>query len=385
MPRKSKMTTGGKGFTAGVLGPGMACFLDGLTLAKYAMCISKSIAEAIMTQTFIPRVFSGIQPSGGLTLGNYLGAIKRFVDMQENGGFETVYCMVDLHAITVWQNPEDLRRNTHELCAGFIASGIDPEKSILFNQSQVPEHVQLAWIFNCVARMGWMKRMTQWKDKAGKNTENASLGLFGYPALMAADILIYHATHVPVGDDQKQHLELTRDIAVKFNNDFDVDFFPITEPVIEGAATRVMSLRDGSKKMSKSDPSDLSRLNMTDDADALAKKIRKAKTDTKPLPDSIEGLEGRPEARNLVNIYAALSDSNAEAVITEFSGHQFGTFKPRLVDLAVEKLAPISNEMSRLMQDTSEIDKILARGAERGRAIAGPILAKTYDIVGMLR
>jgi tryptophanyl-tRNA synthetase len=338
-----------------------------------------------MTQTFIPRVFSGIQPSGGLTLGNYLGAIKRFVDMQENGGFETVYCMVDLHAITVWQNPEDLRRNTHELCAGFIASGIDPEKSILFNQSQVPEHVQLAWIFNCVARMGWMKRMTQWKDKAGKNTENASLGLFGYPALMAADILIYHATHVPVGEDQKQHLELTRDIAAKFNNDFDVDFFPITEPVIEGAATRVMSLRDGSKKMSKSDPSDLSRLNMTDDADALAKKIRKAKTDTEPLPESIEGLEGRPEARNLVNIYAALSDSNAEAVITEFSGHQFGTFKPRLVDLAIEKLAPISNEMSRLMQDTSEIDKILARGAERGRAIATPILAKTYDIVGMLR
>ena len=227
--------------------------------------------------------------------------------------------------------------------------------------------------------------MTQWKDKAGKNTENASLGLFGYPALMAADILIYHATHVPVGDDQKQHLELTRDIAAKFNNDFDVDFFPITEPVIEGAATRVMSLRDGSKKMSKSDPSDLSRLNMTDDADALAKKIRKAKTDAEPLPDSIEGLEGRPEARNLVNIYAALSDSNAEAVITEFSGHQFGTFKPRLVDLAIEKLAPISNEMSRLMQDTSEIDRILARGAERGRTIAAPILAKTYDIVGMLR
>ena len=385
MPRKSKMTIGGKGFTAGVLGPGMACFLDGLTLAKYAMYRSKSRAEAIMTQTFIPRVFSGIQPSGGLTLGNYLGAIKRFVDMQENGGFETVYCMVDLHAITVWQNPEDLRRNTRELCAGFIASGIDPEKSILFNQSQVPEHVQLAWIFNCVARMGWMKRMTQWKDKAGKNTENASLGLFGYPALMAADILIYHATHVPVGDDQKQHLELTRDIAAKFNNDFDVDFFPITEPVIEGAATRVMSLRDGSKKMSKSDPSDLSRLNMTDDADALAKKIRKAKTDAEPLPDSIEGLEGRPEARNLVNIYAALSDSNAEAVITEFSGHQFGTFKPRLVDLAIEKLAPISNEMSRLMQDTSEIDRILVRGAERGRTIAAPILAKTYDIVGMLR
>ena len=338
-----------------------------------------------MTQSFTPRVFSGIQPSGGLTLGNYLGAIKRFVDMQDDGRFETVYCMVDLHAITVWQDPQDLRRNTRELCAGFIAAGIDPTKSILFNQSQVPEHAQLAWVFNCVARMGWMMRMTQWKDKAGKNTENASLGLFGYPALMAADILIYHATHVPVGEDQKQHLELTRDIATKFNNDFGVNFFPITEPVIEGAATRVMSLRDGTKKMSKSDPSDMSRLNMTDNTDALAKKIKKAKTDADPLPDNLEGLTGRPEARNLVNIYAALNDTTPQQVIDEFAGQQFGNFKPKLADLVVAKLSPISSEMSRLMNEPDEIDKILMCGAHRGRELAVPILQKTYDIVGMLR
>ena len=338
-----------------------------------------------MTQSFTPRVFSGIQPSGGLTLGNYLGAIKRFVDMQDDGRFETVYCMVDLHAITVWQDPQDLRRNTRELCAGFIAAGIDPTKSILFNQSQVPEHAQLAWVFNCVARMGWMMRMTQWKDKAGKNTENASLGLFGYPALMAADILIYHATHVPVGEDQKQHLELTRDIATKFNNDFGVNFFPITEPVIEGAATRVMSLRDGTKKMSKSDPSDMSRLNMTDNTDALAKKIKKAKTDADPLPDNLKGLTGRPEARNLINIYAALNDTTPQQVIDEFAGQQFGNFKPKLADLVVAKLSPISSEMSRLMNEPGEIDKILMRGAHRGRELAVPILQKTYDIVGMLR
>ncbi|MEL6609559.1 MAG: tryptophan--tRNA ligase [Pseudomonadota bacterium] len=338
-----------------------------------------------MTQ-FTPRVFSGIQPSGGLTLGNYLGALRRFVDMQDAGSHETIYCMVDLHAITAnLAAPDDLRHNTRELCAGFIASGIDPEKSILFNQSQVPEHAQLAWIFNCVARMGWMKRMTQWKDKAGKNAENASLGLFAYPALMAADILIYHATHVPVGEDQKQHLELTRDIATKFNNDFGTEFFPITEPVIEGPATRVMSLRDGSKKMSKSDPSDMSRINMTDTADDIAKKIRKAKTDPEPLPDTLDGLADRPEARNLVNIYAALSQTSAEAVVTEHAGQQFGQFKPALVDLAVEKLGPIGTEMSRLMQDQAEIDRILARGAERARALAAPILDQTYEIVGMVR
>jgi tryptophanyl-tRNA synthetase len=333
---------------------------------------------------FTPRVFSGIQPSGGLTLGNYLGALKRFVTMQDEGAYETIYCMVDLHAITVWQDPEKLRRATRELCAGFIASGIDPERSILFNQSQVPEHAQLAWIFNCVARMGWMGRMTQWKDKAGKNAEAASLGLFAYPALMAADILVYHATHVPVGEDQKQHLELTRDIAIKFNNDYKVDFFPVTEPVIEGAATRVMSLRDGTKKMSKSDPSDMSRINMTDDADTIAAKIRKARTDPDPLPMEPEGLKDRPEARNLVNIFAALSDRSVDWALAEVGGHPFSQFKPMLADLAVARLSPISSEMARLMEDQAEIDRILARGAERARELATPILARTYDIAGMV-
>ena len=347
------------------------------------------MSDAVLTQSsditsFTPRVFSGIQPSGGLTLGNYLGAIKRFVDMQQSG-VETLYCMVDLHAITVWQDPQTLRHNTHELAAGYIAAGLNPAKSILFNQSRVPEHAQLGWVFNCVARMGWMKRMTQFKDKAGKNAENASLGLFGYPALMAADILAYHATHVPVGEDQKQHLELTRDIAAKFNHDYGVDFFPITEPVIEGVATRVMSLRDGSKKMSKSDPSDMSRINMTDNAETIAKKIRKAKTDPDGLPSEVAGLEGRPEARNLVNIYAALADSSVEAVLGHAGGKQFSEFKPMLVDIAVEKLAPSSTEMARLMQDPAAIDQVLKDGAGRAREIAAPILTKTYDIVGMLQ
>ncbi|MBY6201359.1 tryptophan--tRNA ligase [Maritalea mobilis] len=335
---------------------------------------------------FTPRVFSGIQPSGGLTLGNYLGAMKRFVTMQNEGTHETIYCMVDLHAITAKRlDPTELRNNTRELCAGFIAAGIDPEKSVLFNQSQVAEHTQLAWIFNCVARMGWMGRMTQWKDKAGKNAENASLGLFAYPALMAADILVYHATHVPVGEDQKQHLELTRDIAAKFNHDYDVDFFPITEPVIGGAATRVMNLQDGTRKMSKSDPSDKTRINLTDSADAIAKKIRKAKTDPDPLPDTVEGLEGRPDARNLVNIYAALADITQQEVLDQHAGALFGHFKVALADVAVDQLAPISTEMARLMDDPAEIDRILGRGAERAREIAAPILDRTYDIVGMLR
>ncbi len=342
------------------------------------------MADAAKT-AFTPRVFSGIQPSGGLTLGNYLGAIKKFVATQEAGGHETIYCMVDLHAITVPQAPETLRHNTRELCAGFLASGIDTEKSILINQSQVPEHAQLAWIFNCVARMGWMGRMTQWKDKAGKNQEAASLGLFAYPALMAADILIYHATHVPVGEDQKQHIELTRDIAAKFNHDYGVEFFPMTEPVIEGAATRVMSLRDGTRKMSKSDPVDASRINLTDDADAIAKKFRKAKTDPDPLPGSVEGLEGRPDARNLVNIYAALSDRSVADVLAEKEGAMFGHFKSDLADLAVAKLSPISAEMARLMGDVGEIDRILTRGAERAREITVPILEKPYEIVGMVR
>lgn len=336
-------------------------------------------------QAFAPRVFSGIQPSGGLTLGNYLGALKRFVEMQEGGRFETIYCLVDLHAITVWQDPETLRRNTREAAAFFLGCGIDPERSILFNQSAVPEHTQLAWVFNCVARMGWMGRMTQFKDKAGKDRENASLGLFAYPALMAADILAYHATHVPVGEDQKQHLELTRDIAAKFNHDYGVGFFPLTEPVIEGVATRVMSLRDGSKKMSKSDPSDMSRINMGDDADAIAQKFRKARTDPDPLPTEPEGLEGRPEAANLVNIYAALAGTTPEAVLREHGGAPFSAFKPALADLAVATLAPIGAEMTRLMADPAEIDRTLARGAERARAIAGPIVRRTYEIVGMLR
>ena len=336
-------------------------------------------------QTFPTRIFSGIQPSGGLTLGNYLGALKRFVEKQDEG-IETIYCLVDMHAITVWQDPAKLRQQTREGAAAFIAAGIDPKRSILFNQSQVSAHAELAWIFNCVARMGWMSRMTQWKDKtAGKNAEAASLGLFAYPALMAADILVYKATHVPVGEDQKQHLELCRDIAIKFNNDYGVNFFPITEPIIEGAATRVMSLRDGTRKMSKSDPSDQSRINLTDDEAMIAAKIRKAKTDLDPLPGSVEGLKDRPEAKNLVNIYAALSGQSADAVLAEFAGAQFGTFKPRLADLAVAKLSPITGEMTRLMKDPAEIDRILGDGAERADAIAGPILEQVFDITGMVR
>lgn len=344
------------------------------------------MAEPVQTPAaaFPTRIFSGIQPSGGLTLGNYLGALKRFVEKQDEG-IETIYCMVDMHAITVWQDPERLRQQTREGAAAFIAAGIDPKRSILFNQSQVSAHAELGWVFNCVARMGWMSRMTQWKDKAGKHAEAQSLGLFAYPSLMAADILTYHATHVPVGEDQKQHLELCRDIAIKFNHDYKVDFFPVVEPVIEGAATRVMSLRDGTKKMSKSDPSDQSRINLTDDADTIAAKIRKAKTDPEPLPDSLDGLKDRPEARNLINIFAALAGQTPEQVITQFAGAQFGTFKPALADLAVSKLSPITTEMNRLMQDPAEIDRILGDGADRAEAIARPILERTYDIVGMIR
>ena len=345
-----------------------------------------SPAPAVQTpKTFKPRIFSGIQPSGGLTLGNYLGALKRFVDKQDEG-IETIYCLVDMHAITVWQDPAKLRQQTREGAAAFIAAGIDPARSILFNQSQVSAHAELAWIFNCVARMGWMGRMTQWKDKtAGKNAEAASLGLFAYPSLMAADIMLYHATMVPVGEDQKQHLELTRDIAIKFNNDYGVDFFPVVEPLIEGVATRVMSLRDGTKKMSKSDPSDQSRINLTDDADMIAAKIRKAKTDPEPLPETAEGLKDRPEARNLVNIYAALSGHTVDQVLRDFASAQFGTFKPALADLAVAKLSPITTEMNRLMADPAEIDRILGDGADRADAIARPILDQVYDIIGMIR
>ncbi|MEJ6397804.1 tryptophan--tRNA ligase [Yoonia sp. 208BN28-4] len=336
-----------------------------------------------MTQAFTPRVFSGIKPSGGLTLGNYLGAIKRFVGMQ--GQMETIYCVVDMHAITVWQDPSELANATREVAAGYLAAGLDPATSILFNQSQVSAHAELGWIFNCVARVGWMNRMTQFKDKAGSSAEKASLGLYAYPALMAADILLYHATHVPVGEDQKQHVELTRDIAAKFNHDFKVDFFPRTEPVIDGPATRVMNLRDGTKKMSKSGESDMERINMTDGADLIAKKFKKAKTDPEPLPETLEGLKDRAEARNLVDIYASLSDSTPEAVIAEYAGAGWGRFKPALADLAVEKLAPMGDEMARLMADPAEIDRVLAEGSEKARALAAPILAQTYDIVGLLR
>ncbi len=331
-----------------------------------------------------PRVFSGVQPSGGLTLGNYLGALKRFVETQESGT-ETIYCLVDLHAITTWQEPAKLRHATRELAAGFMAAGIDPARSILFNQSQVSAHAEMGWAFNCVARMGWLNRMTQFKDKAGKNRENASVGLFAYPNLMAADILTYHATHVPVGEDQKQHLELTRDIALKFNHDYGVDFFPVVEPVIEGVATRVMSLRDGGKKMSKSDPSDMSRINLTDDAATIAQKFRKARTDPEPLPEAPEELEGRAEARNLVNIYAALADTTPGAVLAEYGGQGFGTFKPALADLAVAKLAPINAEMARLMADPAEIDRMLGAGADRAAALAHPILEAMFGIMGMVR
>ena len=332
---------------------------------------------------FKQRVFSGIKPSGGLTLGNYLGAIKRWVDMQ-GPDYETIYCAVDLHAITVWQDPADLKNATREIAAALIASGIDPEHSILMNQSQVSAHAELGWIFSCVARTGWMNRMTQFKDKAGKNSENVSLGLYAYPALMAADILIYHATHVPVGEDQKQHVELTRDIAAKFNNDFGVDFFPQTEAVIEGPGMRVMNLRDGTKKMSKSGESDMERINMTDDADAISKKFKKARTDPAPLPETYAELKDRPEARNLVDIYSGLSGLSTDQVVTEYAGAGWGKFKPALGDLAVQKLSPISTEMARLMADPAEIDRIMAKGADRAREIANPILARTYDIVGLL-
>ena len=329
------------------------------------------------------RVFSGAQPTGNLHLGNYLGAIRNWVELQKK--YECIFCVVDMHAITVWQDPKDLRSNIRELAASMIASGIDPENQVLFNQSQVSAHAELAWIFNCVARIGWMNRMTQFKEKAGKHRENASLGLYAYPSLMAADILAYKATHVPVGEDQKQHLELARDIALKFNTDYEVEgFFPQPEPLILGPATRVMSLRDGSKKMSKSDASDMSRINMTDDAETLAKKIRKAKTDPEPLPSEVAGLEGRPEAKNLITIYAALTDSTVDAVLSEHGGTQFSGFKQALTDVVVQNLAPITEEMARLKADPAYIDSVLAKGAERANAIAQPILKEVKEIVGFL-
>ena len=341
---------------------------------------------------FKERVFSGVQPTGNLHLGNYLGAITKFVALQDR--YDCIYCVVDMHAITVWQDPAELMHATREVTAAFIACGIDPKKHIVFNQSQVAEHAELAWVFNCVARLGWLNRMTQFKEKAGKDRENVSVGLYAYPNLMAADILVYRATHVPVGEDQKQHLELSRDIAMKFNNDFRAaiashgygdDFFPLPEPIIQGPATRVMSLRDGSKKMSKSEPSDYSRINLTDDADAIAQKIRKAKTDPEPLPSEEKGLDARPEADNLVGIYAALNDMTKGQVLGEFGGAQFSTFKSALVDLSVAKLGPIGAEMKKLVKDPVYIDGILAEGSDRARVIAADTMKAVKDIVGFVR
>ncbi len=339
------------------------------------------------------RVFSGMQPTGSLHLGNYLGAMVQWIEMQKT--HECIYCVVDMHAISVWQDPEELKRAIRQVTAAYIASGLDPKKSILFNQSQVSAHAELAWVFNCVARLGWLNRMTQFKEKAGKDREAASVGLYAYPNLMAADILAYRATHVPVGEDQKQHLELARDIAQKFNNDFrtsiepkgyaDGVFFPQPEPVIMGPATRVMSLRDGTKKMSKSDPSEQSRITLTDDADTIANKVKRAKTDPDALPSEIKGLEGRPEAENLLGIYAAVTGRSLEAVVAEVGGSQFSTFKKLLSDALVAKIAPIGDEIRRLMTDPSEIDRVLADGSARARAIATPIMDEVKDIVGFIR
>lgn len=344
-----------------------------------------------MIPPLVPRVFSGVQPTGNLHLGNYLGAIKRFVEMQSS--HQCIYCVVDLHAITIWQEPAELIHNTREVTASFVASGIDTRKHIVFNQSQVPQHAELAWIFNCVARLGWLNRMTQFKEKAGKDREAASVGLYVYPNLMAADILAYRATHVPVGEDQKQHLELARDIAQKFNRDFAASieelgyedgFFPLPQPLISGPATRVMSLKDGATKMSKSDPSDLSRINLTDDADTIAKKIRKAKTDSQPLPTELGPLASRPEAANLLGIYAALQNKTLDVVISDFGGRQFSEFKNALVDVTIQKLEPIGKEIKRLMADPAYVDQILVEGAAQAEALAAPIVTEVKKIVGFV-
>ena len=329
------------------------------------------------------RIFSGIQPSGNLQLGNYLGAIRNWARMQKE--YECIFCVVDLHAITLPQNPEIMRNATREVAAGVIAGGVDPDNCIIFNQSQVPEHAELAWLLNCVARMGWLNRMTQFKEKAGKDREGALVGLYTYPVLQAADILAYKATDVPVGEDQKQHIELSRDIAQAFNSMFEVDFFPIPEPRIQKEAARIMSLRDGTKKMSKSDPSDNSRINMTDGPDLIAQKIRRAKTDPYPLPETIKELEERPEALNLITIFAALSDRTIESVLSEFSGKGFGDFKSNLADLAVSVLGPIGDEMQRLMATPDEVDKILRLGAEKARELASPVVREAHEIVGFLK
>jgi tryptophanyl-tRNA synthetase len=327
------------------------------------------------------RVLSGVQPTGDLHLGNYLGALVKFTRLQHET--PTFIFVADLHAITEWQDPSKLKGQVREITAAYLATGLDPKVATIFPQSAVPEHAELTWVFNCVARLGWLDRMTQFKEKSGKHKERASVGLYDYPVLQAADILLYKATHVPVGEDQRQHLELTRDIAAKFNHDFQVPgFFPLPDALTQGPGARVMSLRDGQVKMSKSDPSDYSRINLTDDAEAISQKIRKARTDPDPLPEKIEALEGRAEAKNLVAIYAALAGTTSEAVLAEFAGQGFGAFKPRLADLAVEKLGPIGAEMRRLLADPAEIDRILADGAARARAIAAPTMAEVRKIVG---
>ncbi len=328
------------------------------------------------------RVFSGAQPSGDMHLGNYLGAFKNWARLQAD--HECIFCVVDLHAITLFQDPKILASQTREAAAAYIAAGVDPDRCILFNQSRVSGHAELAWIFNCVARVGWLGRMTQFKDKAGKNREKASVGLYIYPTLMAADILLYKASRVPVGADQKQHLELTRDIAQKFNNDFGVDFFPLVDPVITGEATRVMSLRDGNKKMSKSDPSEMSRINLTDDVDVIARKIQKARTDSGEIPDNVEGLKDRPEAANLIAIYAALSDQTRAQVCEDFGGRGFSNFKAALTELAVTVLGPITSEMKRLKDDPAYMDSILDAGAIKARELSEPVLREVRQIVGFL-
>ncbi|MFL2800353.1 MAG: tryptophan--tRNA ligase [Paracoccaceae bacterium] len=330
-------------------------------------------------------VFSGVQPTGNLHLGNYLGAVKRFVELQDANTM-CIYCLVDLHAITNWQDPKELRQNTIEVTAAFLACGLRQENSIIFNQSQVTTHTELAWIFNCVARIGWLNRMTQFKEKAGKNRENASLGLYCYPTLMAADILAYHATHVPVGEDQKQHLELTRDIATKFNNDFNApDFFPVPEPIIEGPATRIMSLRDGAKKMSKSEISDMSRINLTDDSDSIRKKIQKAKTDPFEIPGEKKELVNRPEAENLLGIYATVANQSIEKTLEQFSGSDFKRLKDELSDILISELEPINKEIKKLLDQKAYIVQILREGSEKADEISRPILEKTREIVGFLK
>jgi tryptophanyl-tRNA synthetase len=329
------------------------------------------------------RIFSGIQPTGNLHLGNYLGAIRNWVALQND--YDCIFCIVDLHALTLPQDPAELRASTREVTAAYIAAGIDAERCIIFNQSMVSAHTELAWLLACLTPLGWLNRMTQFKEKAGKNREMAGLGLYAYPVLMAADILAYKATHVPVGEDQKQHLELARDVAGAFNRRYNVDFFPLPEPQIFGEATRVMSLRDGTKKMSKSDTSDYSRINMTDNAELIALKIRRAKTDPEPLPDTVEGLEGRPEADNLIGIYAALANLSREAALARFRGANFSTFKEELSGLAIEVLGEIGAEMRRLLADPGHIDRVLRRGAERARAIAEPILQEVQEMSGLLR